>query len=355
MKVAIVGDCGLVGSRLLELWRRSGLHPARAVVQTPAGLARATRFTVELRRAEALDAAALAQAFAGCEVVVHDAADDEHAIADTVEPVYRAARAAGVRRIVYLSTALVHGPNPPPGTTEATPLRDDQPFANSNARVRAERCLGRLAADGKVETVVLRPGIVFGPKSLRVLELADALPVGRAYWIDGGRAMCNSIYIDNLAHAIEHAIATPGVSGEAFLVGDEERVTWREFYLGVARALGFGERAFHEARPAAAPHRRGTGWVSTLRRAILARLPVREKPALPPADPWALPPELCEYVASAEMTALFRCQEKLSHAKATQRLGYRPPVSFASGLEHTGRWLREIGYADSIPDGGGFR
>ena len=44
MKVAILGAGGFIGGRLFERWKRAGRHQPRAVVRTPAGLARLARF-----------------------------------------------------------------------------------------------------------------------------------------------------------------------------------------------------------------------------------------------------------------------------------------------------------------------
>lgn len=364
MKVAVLGANGFVGGRVFETWQRGGRHQPRAIVRSPSSLARVARFDADWRLADARDTAALTQAFAGCEAVVHCVVGDERVIAATVEPAYRAASAAGVGKLVFLSSASVHGQNPVPGTTEETPLRDDQPVAYNNAKVRAERRLLALAAEGKVEAAILRPGIIVGPRSRWVADTAEALLAGSACWIEGGRGICNSIQVDNLVHAIERALATPGLRGEAFLLGDAEHVTWREFYLAVAQALGRGEESFHEATPVGAPQpgwrervaalkgtapvQRALPWFSPrLKESVKAALGRWQAP--PPSDPWALPAERREVRTSYEMTELFRCATKLSHAKAERVLDYRPPLTFAEGMARCARWLAEVGYLPTKP------
>jgi len=54
---------------------------------------------------------------------------------------------------------------PEPGTDERSPLRTDHSALVNNAKVRAERTLMKLRANGKTELVMLRPGIVYGPRS----------------------------------------------------------------------------------------------------------------------------------------------------------------------------------------------
>ncbi len=358
MKVAILGANGFVGGRLFERWQQSGLHQPRAIVRSPSSLARIARFSAEWRLADARDAVALTDAFRGCEAVVHCVAGDANVIADTVEPFVRAAHAAGVAKLVYLSTAVVHGASPPPGTSEASMLRNDQPLAYNNAKVRAECRLQSLVGAGPFHAVILRPGIVFGPRSRWVADLADALRQGTAHWIDGGRGICNSIYIDNLVHAVECALAVDGMQGEPFVVGDREEVTWRDFYAGIAAGLGYDASAFVEAVPSTPRDRTWLERLDALRASraaqrLIAQVPSAPKAAvkaawaslrpLPSKDAWSLPAPAAVTVATLEMSLLFSCRTKLPHTKAAEQLGYAPPVSFAEGIRRSIGWLRQLG------------
>jgi nucleoside-diphosphate-sugar epimerase len=149
VKIAVLGASGFIGSRVVEALHLSQRAEVRPVVRRYAGLARAARFDLDFRVAPATDFAALSTAFAGCDVVIHAIAGDPSVILGTLEAPYRAAQAAGVRRIVYLSSASVHGQSPAPGTDESTPLNDRQPLAYNNAKVQAERKLLQLRRTGK--------------------------------------------------------------------------------------------------------------------------------------------------------------------------------------------------------------
>ena len=58
--------------------------------------------------------------------------------------------------------------------------------------------------------------------------------------MEGGAGICNTIYVDNLVHAMWLAATRPGAANHAFLLTDGEHVTWRDFYVSIASALGFG-------------------------------------------------------------------------------------------------------------------
>ncbi|OWK21914.1 hypothetical protein AJ88_12900 [Mesorhizobium amorphae CCBAU 01583] len=116
--VAVLGANGFIGCRTVELLQLSGWANVRPIVRRPDTLASLSRFAIDAMVADARDLQALTAAFAGCQYVVHAVAGDARTIVDAIEPVYRAAAAAGVLRLIYLSSASVHGQSPPPGTDE---------------------------------------------------------------------------------------------------------------------------------------------------------------------------------------------------------------------------------------------
>ena len=122
MRIAVLGASGFIGTRMVEMLHLGGYADVVPIVRTPGGHAALSRFEITSRVADALSSSELAQAFAGCEVVVHAAAGPRRVVVGSIGPVYEAARAAGVRRIVYVSTLSVHGYKPPPGLTESTKL-----------------------------------------------------------------------------------------------------------------------------------------------------------------------------------------------------------------------------------------
>ncbi len=78
------------------------------------------------------------------------------------ENLLRAARAAGVKRLVHLSTIAVHGTNPDGAITEDTPIALTPGDDYSESKTRAEAAVLTAARDG-LTAVVLRPGNVYGP------------------------------------------------------------------------------------------------------------------------------------------------------------------------------------------------
>lgn len=348
--VAIIGANGFIGTRTVEMLHLGGLAAVRPVVRTASSFARLSRFNIDARVADARSERALSEALAGCEVVVHAASGSPDTIVSTVEPVYNAAQRAGARRLIYLSSASVHGQDPPPRTQDNSPLRFRQPLAYNRAKIRAERTLHQLRGSGNVEIVILRPGIVFGPRSQWIGNFADGLLASSAYLVDGGRGVCNSIYVDNLVHAIIQSMHAERADGEAFLVGDREHVTWRELYAPVARCLGYDldsvpsvdpaiirtwQTRFEHLRHSKRARALATLLPAGIRDVLSARLRHSSSSRIT-SDP--LPR------ASLEMTLLHTCRYKLPSEKAERLLSYNPVVSFNEGCRRTVSWLAFAGY-----------
>ena len=355
VKVAILGANGFIGGRTVEMLHLGDLAEVHPVVRNFAGLARLSRFDLPHRIADAFDEKALCAAFAGCDVVVHAIAGDRRTILGTLAPAYHAAERAGVRRLIYLSTASVHGQAPAPGTDESSALNARQVLPYNNAKVEAEKKLRKLHDQGTVELVTLRPGIVWGPRSVWVTNFVEALGSGNAYLLDQGRGICNSIYIDNLVHAIYLAMDAPDVDGGIYLVGDEEQITWADLYRPLAQACGYDVRdivnvtepeftyrwsdrikAVHRSRAMQSflsmfPMR----WRKAAYVGLMELLHVEEQPlAIASSTP----------VVTEEMALLYQCRYKLPFTKAKAELGYNPPIAFEEACGRTTEWLTFAGY-----------
>ena len=346
---AVVGAGGFIGSRIVEILHLDRRIEVRPIARRASALVSAARFGIRGYVADALDERALAAALDGCEVVVHAIAGDPRTIEQSVAPVYHAAEAARCRRVVYLSSAMVHGQAPPAGVDEKSALSERQEVAYNNAKVRAEATLFRLRESGRTEAVALRPGIVYGPRSRWIGDFADAVLTAKAFLVGGGGGLCNAVYVDNVVHAIELAATVTAADGEAFLIGEEEALSWRDFYAPIATALGhsmsevasvsfehkvasFKERiddlrmsetvqGVLEALPHALRHRLGALWKAS------GALPESRAPA-----------------PTLELALLHQSRYAPAWTTAARVLGYAPVVSRAEAFRRTVGWLAFAGY-----------
>lgn len=358
--VAVVGASGFIGGRLVEWLVLRNLAEVRPVVRSFRGLARLARFDLDCRVADATDQVALQTQLAGCEVLFHSVLGGRETILKSAEVAYLAAAAAGVRRLVYLSSAVVHGYDPEPGTHDDTKLVARQACEYNVSKVMAEHLLRRLRADRAVEVVTLRPYIVFGPRSQWwTAQLATALLTGKAYLIDGGSGICNTVYVDNLVQAMWQAAICDRAANQDFIITDGERVTWRDLYTAVASAVGIdissvpnltSEEAVELDRVARRKQLMDRVARYRLTRAVREILPSGVVKAI--NQPWNRLQVPKAYSPSAdgnirpipaietEMLHLQRCRYVLPISKARDTLQYVPQVTFAEGCRRTGEWLR---------------
>ncbi|HEX9969999.1 MAG TPA: NAD-dependent epimerase/dehydratase family protein [Acidimicrobiales bacterium] len=118
----------------------------------------------------------------GADALLHLAWDRDPAVAlDRTRAVLDAAGDAGVRVLVFLSSATVYGawPDNPVPLSEDAPLRPNPAFAYAVAMAEAERMVAEWKDDHPGTTVaVLRPAVAVGPGADTTLARALAGTVG---------------------------------------------------------------------------------------------------------------------------------------------------------------------------------
>jgi nucleoside-diphosphate-sugar epimerase len=307
MKVAILGAGGAVGARIIESFQLGDGPSTTAVVSEPCHLGPAARFPLELRVADVFDGSSLARSFAGCSAAVHTLPLAASELKRSVIAFCRAGAQAGLRRLIYISSAEVYGLNPRSGTTEDSPLHGRHASARVNALVAADQKFSAECRRLGLDSVVLRPGLIYGPRSGWLAGVIAELAEDRVRLAQDGDGICNCVYVDHVVDATRLALKTKTVAGPAFIITDEETVTWREFYQAIADEL-------------AAP-----------------TIPVYV--AAVPAGVSASPFEATEG-SPPDTIARQQCRLKLSSLRARRDLGLRSVVSFGEAIQRSAAWWR---------------
>ena len=133
-----------------------------------------------------------------------------------------AAREAGVRRFVYISSTSVYG------VPTTHPIREDFPLEGVGAYGESKIAAERLVQNSLLETVIIRPKTFIGPERLGVFEiLFDWIREGRRIYVLGsGDNRYQLLAVEDLVDAI---LRTSGadVAGQVFNVGAQEFGTVR--------------------------------------------------------------------------------------------------------------------------------
>jgi nucleoside-diphosphate-sugar epimerase len=200
-----------------------------------------------------------------CDAVVHCAAHVEpwgtreatwKINVEGTERVLAAARAAGARRFLHMSTeAVLWKGQDLIDVSEDQPYPESTPYLYAETKAEAER-LVRAANWGDMETVILRPRFVWGPGDQTLApEIESMVDKGAFIWIDRGRARTSTTHIENLVHGAKLVLKS-GRGGEVYFVTDGEVRSFREFLPELMQAYGveLGDRSMPSwiARPAAA-------------------------------------------------------------------------------------------------------
>jgi nucleoside-diphosphate-sugar epimerase len=144
-----------------------------------------------------------------------------------------AARRAGARRIVHLSTADVYGPDHFARVNEKSKLRPTHAY--ERLKLLEEKWLLNAAQD--LEVVVLRPARVFGSGEDFILpHLMASLGQGRLWLPGGGRTLQTFISAADVGRACL-AASDRGRPGRSYLIGGFD-ATWRELLESATRAAG---------------------------------------------------------------------------------------------------------------------
>ena len=146
---------------------------------------------------------------------------------------------AGVAKFIYVSTIKVNGESTSKGhpfTINDAPHPHD-PYAKS--KWEAEQALHSIAGSSDLETIVLRPPLIYGPgvgaNFLTLMRLVDRglpLPLGA---VDNRRSL---LYVGNLVDAVIACLESSQAKGQTFLLADGEAVSAPALIRSMATHLG---------------------------------------------------------------------------------------------------------------------
>jgi uncharacterized protein YbjT (DUF2867 family) len=225
----VTGASGYIGGHLVPLLLERG-YAVRALARNPDKLAHVPwRDRVEVARGDLGDPDSLASACADVDVVyylVHSMGTSPDFVAEEARAarnVVAAAKAAGVRRIVYLSGL--------------------HPDGELSPHLRSRTAVGEVLIDSGIETVVLQAGIVVGSGSASfemIRHLTDRLPVMTTpKWVHN---KIQPIAIEDVLHYLVEAAEAPVPQSRTWDVGGPDVMEYGDAMQGYADVAGLSKR-----------------------------------------------------------------------------------------------------------------
>jgi nucleoside-diphosphate-sugar epimerase len=245
-RVFVTGGSGFLGGALIrELVERG--FAARALARSATARAIVSGLGAEPVPGDLDDLTAMKAGMAGCKFVFHSAAyAKDHgpraeffrANVQGTDNVIASARAAGVERLVHVSTeAVLADGRAIVRADEERPIAERPVGLYPLTKGIAERHV-RAATSAGFDAVVVRPRFIWGRGDTTLLPaMVKAVHDGRWRWIDGGHYLTSTCHVANAVEGLLCA-AERGVRGGVYFLTDGPPVEFRSFVGELLLAAG---------------------------------------------------------------------------------------------------------------------
>jgi nucleoside-diphosphate-sugar epimerase len=321
-EILVTGGNGFVGRHLVSALRKRG--DSVRVLALPGEDADALAASgVVVCRGDIRRPETLVTPMRGVDSVLHLAAmmdvwrpfEDYHAVNVTgTENVCRAALAAGVRRLVHMSSSSVYGMalgRPADERFELRPFRDPYP----QTKAAGDEAVQRMVVADRLPAVIVRPDQIFGPGDhLHFGRMADRLRAGKGVIVGKGDNALPLVYVYDVVQGLLLALDDDHAVGEAYNITNDRPLTQAQLLRAIAREVGAGPPRLH------LPYRAlyAAGYLAER---VAALVPSSQRPPVTRLG-----------------VAFAGTDNRYAIDKARRELGYAPRVDLDEGVRITARW-----------------
>jgi nucleoside-diphosphate-sugar epimerase len=321
VKVLVTGASGFLGSHVAErLYGRDGVE-LRLLLRRTSSLRYLDATSFERVDGDMRDANSLRRAVEGIDTVIHlgglvsalREAEYQEVNALGTAVLVKAARDAGVRRFVYVSSLAALGPSFD-GTIPETP-HPISPYGRS--KLAGEYPV--LAEKDALSVAIVRPPVVYGERDRALVPFYKIARLGFVPVYGTGKRLLTWIHAHDAADAIVSTALADGPTGAIYPLSDGQIYTWRDLVRAYASATGRRVRALPTPPLMYTLAGYGGGIVQTILR-----------------KPLPISPE--------EVTQMRQPAWICDHTAITRDLGWNPQIGIEQGFGQAYRWYRQQGW-----------
>lgn len=327
MKVFVTGANGFIGSNLVRKLTRSG-HSVKALVLPGTGVKNIKSTNCEIISGNMLNVEQFENSLDDIDVIFHLAAkvsdwgrwkDFYEINVKATKNLINSAIKHKVKRFVFVSSLAIHKPLGYRDGDENAP-RDNTGFSYALSKIMIEDFLHECQENGKIEAVIIRPGVFpFGPEDrTSFIKIADAMRKGIFGYVNGGKALLCTAYVENLVEGMVLAGEKEIARGQIYIIGDNVKIRWRDLIELFAKELKVKPPKFNIPYPVAKISAKAIEGIFRL-------LMIHSSPPL------------TDYRVSLVAKDFY-----FSSQKAINELGYKPSVSIEEGVKRTVEWYKSV-------------
>ncbi len=327
MRNLVTGASGFIGSFIAEELIKKG-EEVRAFVRKTSDTKFLKSIGAEIFCGDLHDAVTINESVKGIDKVFHSAAmvgdwvPREEAFRINVNAtklLLKAAKIAGVKRFIYVSSLAVLGMEDHYGTPSNPPASGTGDIY-ADTKIAAENIVTAFGKKERFPVTIIRPGFVFGPRDNKVIPtMVDFLKRGKYMFIGSGKNKVNMIYVENLADAAIKASNSDRAIGEAYNLTNDSGMTMMDVVDMVAKLWGYKRPTKHVPKPVA--------YVLCAALEFFAHLAKAKNPPL----------------LNKTRLKFLSLNLDFDISKARDHLGYTPKVDMLEGLKRTKRWIEKEG------------
>lgn len=234
--VFVTGATGFLGGALVERLSQEGAQ-IRALARRPERADPIRDFpNLEVVTGDVTNMTRMREITVGCDYVFHLAAATSGTLelqqavnVNGTEHVATAAAEAGVKRFVLVSSIASYGYGVQ-GRVAEEQEQSPRRVPYNITKAKGEQALRTVAQQHHLSYSILRPGMIFGPRSGAwtdtMFKLAKRRPMP---FIGDGTGTCYPIFVDDVVDLLLVMALHPAAEGEAFNAVLDPAPTWREF------------------------------------------------------------------------------------------------------------------------------